>query len=139
MKLHGAGFIITPEEAALLLPLPLGEGWGEGQRTPQTIIRDYRNSRDRTNAPREGWPLSAREKIIHTQGLVSVLKELNDEMDGAARRGGLARIRKWSSVGKAVVMNARAPVSFPRKRESGPVSERRTAFCTASGFPSARE
>ena len=31
VKLHGAGFIVTPEQAAaLLLPLPRGEGWGEG-------------------------------------------------------------------------------------------------------------
>ena len=52
VQLFGGGFMVTPEEAALLLPLPLGEGWGEGQRTPQPIIRDYRNGRDLTDAPR---------------------------------------------------------------------------------------
>ncbi|WP_426147703.1 type IIL restriction-modification enzyme MmeI [Polaromonas sp. DSR2-3-2] len=52
VQLFGGGFMVTPEETALLLPLPLGEGWGEGQRTPQTIIRDYRNGRDLTDAPR---------------------------------------------------------------------------------------
>jgi hypothetical protein len=51
VKLHGAGFIVTPEEAALLLPPPLGEGWGGGQPKP-AIIRDYRNGRDLTDKPR---------------------------------------------------------------------------------------
>ena len=37
------------------------------------------------DALREGRPLSAKEKIIHTQGLVSVLKELHDELDAAVR------------------------------------------------------
>ena len=35
------------------------------------------------DALRKGRPLSANEKIIHTQGLVSVLKELHDELDAA--------------------------------------------------------
>jgi len=52
VQLFGAGFIVTPEEATLLLPLPLGEGRGEGQRPVQTIIRDYRNGRDLTDTPR---------------------------------------------------------------------------------------
>ena len=52
VQLFGSGFIVTPDEATLLLPLPLGEGRGEGQRSPQTIIRDYRNGRDLTDAPR---------------------------------------------------------------------------------------
>ncbi|MDB5842821.1 MAG: SAM-dependent methyltransferase, partial [Polaromonas sp.] len=34
-------------------------------------------------ALREGRPLSAKEKTIHTQGLVSVLKELHDELDAS--------------------------------------------------------
>ena len=50
VQLFGAGFIVTPEEAALLLPPPLGEGWGGGQ--PPSIIRDYRHGRDLTDAPR---------------------------------------------------------------------------------------
>ena len=50
VQLFGAGFIVTPEQAtALLLPLPLGEGGGEGQRR---LIRDYRNGRDMTEKPR---------------------------------------------------------------------------------------
>ena len=60
VKLHGAGFIVTPEQAAALwppttatgaalLPLPLGEGGGEGQRH---LIRPYRNGRDLTDTPR---------------------------------------------------------------------------------------
>lgn len=52
VKLHGAGFIVTPEEATDLLPLPLaGEGRGEGQ-PKQTIICEYSNGRDLTDAPR---------------------------------------------------------------------------------------
>ena len=60
VKLHGAGFIVTPEQAAALwppttatgaalLPLPLGEGGGEGQ---PHLIRPYRNGRDLTDTPR---------------------------------------------------------------------------------------
>lgn len=44
-KLHGAGFIVTPEEAAALRPLPLA---GEGA----SLIRPYRNGRDLTDTPR---------------------------------------------------------------------------------------
>ncbi len=44
VKLHGAGFIVTPEQALAL-------GYGE---TPglERVIRDYRNGRDLTDAPR---------------------------------------------------------------------------------------
>ena len=34
-------------------------------------------------ALREGRALSAKEKVIHTQGMVSVLKDLHDELDAA--------------------------------------------------------
>jgi hypothetical protein len=51
VQLFGAGFIVTPDEAAQLLPLPPGEGGGEGQRSLH-LIRDYRNGRDLTDAPR---------------------------------------------------------------------------------------
>ncbi len=52
VMLFGAGFIVTPQQAAELLPLPLaGEGRGEGRSAP-TIIRAYRNGRDLTNSPR---------------------------------------------------------------------------------------
>jgi hypothetical protein len=52
VQLFGAGFIVTAAEAAALLPLPLGEGRGEGSPPPNPIIRDYRNGRDLTDAPR---------------------------------------------------------------------------------------
>ncbi len=51
VQLFGAGFRVTPEEAAVLLPLPLGEGGGEG-KPQQNIIRNYRNGRDLTDTPR---------------------------------------------------------------------------------------
>lgn len=44
VKLHGAGFIVTPEEAAAL-----GLGEAEGL---ERVIRDYRNGRDLTQKPR---------------------------------------------------------------------------------------
>ncbi|HSH84249.1 MAG TPA: DNA methyltransferase, partial [Guyparkeria sp.] len=44
VKLHGAGFIVTPEEAAAL-----GLGEAEGL---ERLIRDYRNGRDLTQKPR---------------------------------------------------------------------------------------
>lgn len=57
VKLHGAGFIVTPDEARLLLPPPLGEGGGGGQQPPHGILRDYRNGRDLTAAQvREQFP-----------------------------------------------------------------------------------
>ena len=59
VKLHGAGFIVTPDEAAALLPLPpAGEGRGEGNPVQQ-IIRDYRNGRDLTGEPRNAKVIDA--------------------------------------------------------------------------------
>lgn len=43
VKLHGAGFLVTPEEAATLLV---------SDSTCAAIIRDYRNGRDLTDKPR---------------------------------------------------------------------------------------
>ena len=55
VQLFGAGFIVTEAEAAVLLPLPRGEGWGEGDgvtKNHRSVIREYRNGRDLTDAPR---------------------------------------------------------------------------------------
>jgi hypothetical protein len=57
----------TPDSDPALrrfLPLPGGEGRGEGERPRQSI-------------------LTAKEKLIHDQGLVSVLKQLHDDLDAA--------------------------------------------------------
>ncbi len=72
-KLHGAGFIVTPEQAAALLPLPASPAGGGGETPPASsrdggratslpasgegrggegIIRPYRNGRDLTDRPR---------------------------------------------------------------------------------------
>ncbi len=45
VQLFGAGFIVTPEEAAALLP-------AHPQAPTHYILRDYRNGRDLTDAPR---------------------------------------------------------------------------------------
>jgi len=52
VQLFGAGFIVTATEATALLPLPPEEGRGEGSAPANPIIRDYRNGRDLTDAPR---------------------------------------------------------------------------------------
>ncbi|MBI5330900.1 MAG: hypothetical protein HZB71_09835 [Betaproteobacteria bacterium] len=82
-KLHGAGFIVTPEQAAALLPSPSGGGAGgegatfakhaavapssgpSGHLPPEGegLIRPYRNGRDLTDKPRgvrviDAWGLS---------------------------------------------------------------------------------
>ncbi len=51
VQLFGAGFIVTSQEAALLLPPLPGEGGGGGKPVQQ-IIRDYRHGRDLTDTPR---------------------------------------------------------------------------------------
>jgi len=54
VQLFGAGFIVTREEAAALLPLPLaGEGGGEGTPAKTPLIREYRNGRDLMATPRD--------------------------------------------------------------------------------------
>jgi len=57
VKLHGAGFIVTPAEAAALLPTPSDatQVWPTGSRgtlASDRLIRDYRNGRDLTDRPR---------------------------------------------------------------------------------------
>ena len=73
VKLHGAGFIVAPEQAAALLPLPASPAGGGGEtlsapgsngksgaplpasrkgRGGEGIIRPYRNGRDLTDKPR---------------------------------------------------------------------------------------
>jgi hypothetical protein len=54
VKLHGAGFIVTEAEAAVMLPPPrAGEGWRESAPvTNPRVIREYRNGRDLTDVPR---------------------------------------------------------------------------------------
>lgn len=44
-------------------------------------------------ALREGRELTAKEKIIHSQGLVAVLKDLHDELDAAVLQAYLIAVR----------------------------------------------
>ncbi len=52
VKLHGAGFIVTREEAAALVSAKK-EGGGVGLAPPTALIREYRNGRDLNALPRD--------------------------------------------------------------------------------------
>jgi hypothetical protein len=49
LEIGGAGFIVTPDEAARLLPSPASGGGAGGEGA---VIRPYRNGRDLTDKPR---------------------------------------------------------------------------------------
>ncbi len=57
VQLFGAGFIVTREEAAALLPRSPGGDEGEGASTP--IIREYRNGRDLMATSRDALVIDA--------------------------------------------------------------------------------
>jgi hypothetical protein len=57
-------------------PLPAGTSKGKDKLTLTGLYNVL-------EALREQRPLTAKERTIHTQGLVGVLKELHDELDGA--------------------------------------------------------
>ncbi|WP_205737174.1 DNA methyltransferase [Acidovorax sp. HDW3] len=81
------GAIATPTSLPALAiaptPSPLaGEGRGEGaSATAQSLT--LTGLYNVLAALREGRALTAKEKTLHTQGLVSVLRELHDELDAA--------------------------------------------------------
>ncbi|MDO8277358.1 MAG: class I SAM-dependent DNA methyltransferase [Burkholderiaceae bacterium] len=59
-------------------------------------------------ALRDGRELTAKEKLIHTQGLVGVLKELHDELDAAVLAAyGLAGVPQADWLQRLVELNAR--------------------------------
>ena len=92
VKLHGAGFIVTPDEAAKLLPegQPLEGGPGGSQ-----LLRDYRNGRDLTDKPRGvkvidafGWEAEALlQQAPHVyQWLLERVKPERDQNNRATYR-----------------------------------------------------
>ena len=98
VKLHGAGFIVTQEEANVLLASVLprvpraGEGWGEGRHTAElVVIREYRNGRDLTDTPRnvkviDLFGLSADEvRKLYPAIYQHVLERVRPERDQNAR------------------------------------------------------
>jgi hypothetical protein len=127
-KLHGAGFIVTPDEAARLLPSPnplpasgaralppspheMGRGaGGEGQKagaegTP--VIRPYRNGRDLTDRPRgvqviDLYGLSADETRQRYPAVYQwVMERVKPERDAKAHSpDGAAYARLWWLHGK---------------------------------------
>ena len=60
---------------------------------------------------RRGEPLGPKEKQIHEQGLVSVLRQLHDELDAA-----VLAAYGWADLTAALLAD---PVSFPRARRGG--------------------
>jgi hypothetical protein len=96
VQLFGAGFIVTPEQAAALLPpLPPGEGGGEGQ---QRLIRPYRNGRDLTDTPRgvlviDAFGLSAEQLRAQQPAVYQwLLERVKPERDLNNREG---RRKNW--------------------------------------------
>jgi hypothetical protein len=102
VKLHGAGFIVTPEEAALLLTPPWAATQSPshpldaGGQQRQTLIRDYRNGRDLTDVPRgvkviDAFGLSAEQlRSQHPavyQWLLERVKPERDQNNRATYRG----------------------------------------------------
>jgi hypothetical protein len=142
VKLHGAGFIVTPEEAALLLPPPLGEGWGGGQ--PKLgIIREYRNGRDLTGAPRgvkviDAFGLTAEQ--LRTQ-FPAVYQRLQDrvkpERDAKANsKDGAGYARFWWLHGKPRQEMRKQLAGLPRYIVTVETAKHRTfQFLDASILP----
>ncbi|WP_230976749.1 hypothetical protein [Pseudothauera rhizosphaerae] len=61
---------------------------------------------------RAGEPLSAKDKLIHEQGLVSVLRELHDALDAA-----VLKAYGWSDLAPALVGRPGATTPLPDKPE----------------------
>jgi hypothetical protein len=132
VKLHGAGFIVTPDQASALLPPPLGEGWGGGQPKP-SIIREYRNGRDLTDTPRgfkviDAFGLSAEQ--LRTQ-FPAVYQRLQDrvkpERDAkGTSKDGAGYARLWWLHGKPRQEMRKQLAGLPRYIATAVTSKHRT-------------
>ncbi len=137
VQLFGAGFIVTPEQAtALLLPLPLGEGGGEGQ---QRLIRPYRNGRDLTEKPRgvlviDAFGLSA-EQLRHQHPAVYqwLLENVKPERDQNNRE---SRRKNWWLFGETNPKLRKQLAGLPRYIATVETAKHRTfQFLDASILP----
>jgi hypothetical protein len=88
-------------------------------------------------ALREGRPLNAKEKTIHTHGLVGVLRELHDELDAAVRAayGLSAQASTEDTLAHLVALNAQRAaeeaagrVRWLRPAFQNPAAPRQTRF-----------
>ncbi len=137
VQLFGAGFIVTPEQAtALLLPLPLGEGGGEGQ---QRLIRDYRNGRDMTEKPRgvlviDAFGLSAEQlRQQHPAVYQWLLDNVKPERDQNNRE---SRRKNWWLFGETNPKLRKQLAGLPRYIATVETSKHRTfQFLDASILP----
>ena len=137
VQLFGAGFIVTPEQAtALLLPIPLGEGGGEGQ---QRLIRPYRNGRDLTEKPRgvlviDAFGLSA-EQLRHQHPAVYqwLLENVKPERDQNNRE---SRRKNWWLFGETNPKLRKQLAGLPRYIATVETAKHRTfQFLDASILP----
>ena len=151
VKLHGAGFIVTPEQAAALvppttatgaalLPLPLGEGGGEGQ---PRLIRPYRNGRDLTDTPRgvmviDAFGLSAEELRTQHPAIYQWLQDrVKPERDAkASSKDGAGYAKLWWLHGKPRQEMRKQLAGLPRYIATVETAKHRTfQFLDASILP----
>lgn len=104
VKLHGAGFIVTPAEADTLLAATPAETSAQARAR---IIRDYRNGRDLTDRPRgvrviDAFGLSADELRAQHPGVYQwLLERIKPERDAkASSKDGAGYAKLWWLHGK---------------------------------------
>ena len=140
VKLHGAGFIVTPNEAAKLLPdgEPLEHGPGGLQ-----LLRDYRNGRDLTDKPRGvkvidafGWSAEdLRQRAPHVyQWLLERVKPERDAKGSTKDGAGYAKL--WWLHGKPRQEMRKQLAGLPRYIATVETAKHRTfQFLDASILP----
>ncbi len=140
VKLHGAGFIVTPDEAAKLLPdgEPLEGGPGGSQ-----LLRDSRNGRDLTEKPRGvkvidafGWSAEdLRQRAPHVyQWLLERVKPERDAKGSTKDGAGYAKL--WWLHGKPRQEMRKQLAGLPRYIATVETAKHRTfQFLDASILP----
>jgi hypothetical protein len=135
VKLHGAGFIVSPDEA---MSLGSGQVQGIGQH-----IREYRNGRDLTNAPRGAgvidlFGLSAEQVRARFPAVYQwVFERVKPERDAkASSKDGAAYARLWWVHGKPRPEMRKQLAGLPRYIATVETAKHRTfQFLDASILP----
>jgi len=143
VKLHGAGFIVTREEAAALLPRQTGEIPADGTQPAIAIIREYRNGRDLMAKSRDvlvidAFGLSAellRERFPAVfQRLMERVKPERDAKGDTKDGAGYASL--WWQFGKPRQEMRRQLAGLPRYIATVETTKHRTfQFLDASVLP----